>query len=569
MSSPSPSGFFSLPRELRDTIYHYYVFEPEGYHFEYESGKLRASGNRPIDLALMYTCSSIATEMHHLALGSNVLHFFTTPTTSETERKRAVRFDMFLSHLSSHRADLFSALMDPTLRQYKTLDVDAKVALRYPQLQPLLQEPYDLRFKHSRLAFKGCISSSWGVADSVFRAFQGYLLELLSADTNFPEALVNSYHTFLEPAGTDVPEDKRRELAQGRASFLRNVLFLPSPEPWMIPSEDELAQFYTSLGLNYPSPFRPLQTYLDHDDSPPPAGYGNHWKRVKWRFSAAATAIHFLKSLSQGICLGVKNVVLHEDRRSVAEPECHVLGFIPFCLQNPQLHVERRVNMWRVLLLGCWSDRRIHQHAERLVELSGFDNAERWNRYDKLLSPNFSKSCCSWITEASALFANGMPARSFSLVLDGDPAPDQSSEMFEILKEDAAWQVAQLQWYTDQSSRPGFTKPGFFSERYATFYLSDAFPQAINDIVEGNSFMSCNFPTGDLFDPKRVLDRNRHVTWDSSRPRDVACPGSKWLFEHTRYRLHKPIRLSPPLPSLVADLALEDLISEEPKDDAT
>ena len=48
-----PLPLLGLPRELRDAIYYYYVFEPDGYHFDDKSGKLRASRNRPIDLQLM------------------------------------------------------------------------------------------------------------------------------------------------------------------------------------------------------------------------------------------------------------------------------------------------------------------------------------------------------------------------------------------------------------------------------------------------------------------------------------------------------------------------------------
>ncbi len=95
--------FLQLPREVRDPIYHYYVYEPDGYHFDYQSGKLRASGNRPVDLALMYTCKAIAAEMQHLALRSNVLHFSTIG--SEAERLQAGRFDMYIREIDAFKSD--------------------------------------------------------------------------------------------------------------------------------------------------------------------------------------------------------------------------------------------------------------------------------------------------------------------------------------------------------------------------------------------------------------------------------------------------------------------------------
>ena len=388
----------------------------------------------------------------------------------------------------------------------------------------------------------------------MFRAFQGYLVELLSRDTEFPEALANLYDRY--PLGIyngdridHFPDldlldehdrasaEKSQRYARERASFLRSKLLLSIPEPWTIPSEDELAQIYTTLGPSY-----------HYHES-------NSWERVQWRFSAAAAAIHFFKSVSLSTCLGIRNVVLHEDRLSVAHPECHVLGLIPFCLQNPQLHIERRVNMWKVLLVGCFG-KNVYEHSEQLEDIQSHGEDCYFDRFS---ADYIGRICCRWITEASALSAHGMPAESFSLVLDGDPAPDQSSEVFEIVKEDAAWQVAQIQWYTDQS-----LSPGFVTTRRGGFYMSDVFPRAINDIVAGKSFIRCNFPTGNPYDPQRVLDGNRQINHDPIRDPSFTAPGAGYVRARVIQRVrHNRIRPSPPLPSRLSDLALEDLISEE------
>ena len=165
--------------------------------------------------------------------------------------------------------------------------------------------------------------------------------------------------------------------------------------------------------------------------------------------SAAAVAVRFFKSLSQSMCLEIRKFVLHEDRRSVAYPECHVLGLIPFCVQNPLLHIERRVSIWRVLLPGVDSV----SGLGRIKTLKELCNGDEYDdevtaddcreHFDKFCSARFSISCCRWITEALVLAANGMPAESFSLLLNGDDAPDQSSVLFDIVREDAARHVAQ------------------------------------------------------------------------------------------------------------------------------
>lgn len=165
------------------------------------------------------------------------------------------------------------------------------------------------------------------------------------------------------------------------------------------------------------------------------------WKRLMWRFSVAAAAIHFFKSVPQNTCLRVRNVVLHEDRTSVARPECHVLGLIPFCLKTPQLHIERRVNMWRnVLTAGSIDSEYDHYDSsdtslfERL--LAGDEDTQ--NVYGNVRAIQVGVPFGKWITETSALFTNGMPIHSFSLVFEGDPAPDQSSVLFETVKISAA-----------------------------------------------------------------------------------------------------------------------------------
>jgi hypothetical protein len=47
----------------------------------------------------------------------------------------------------------------------------------------------------------------------------------------------------------------------------------------------------------------------------------------------------------------VRRVVLDEDCDSVAFPEGHGKGLVPFCVENLRLGIECRVNLWRKLFL--------------------------------------------------------------------------------------------------------------------------------------------------------------------------------------------------------------------------
>ena len=262
----TPASFLSLPRELRNTIYHHYVFEPDGYHFDYDSGKLRASGNRLIDLALMYTCSLVATEMHHLALRSNAIHFYTL----DTEPKDAMYFDRYLDLIEHSKMVILAALRVPEFQHYRTSNVDDEVALRYPQFKSLLSLPEDeawYRWPPFAHCDQGLGGSSWGEADSVFRAFQDYMIHLVLRDTDFPEALANFFdEPHIEPPDLRAWLYRFKAVTDGRefAHFLRRVLRRRSLDPWSIPSKEEFTA-HVDTGLS------------------PPLYEDNFWERVRWR----------------------------------------------------------------------------------------------------------------------------------------------------------------------------------------------------------------------------------------------------------------------------------------------
>ena len=552
-------GFLSLPRELRDTIYYYYVFEANGYHFEYESGKLRAN-DRPIDLALMYTCTSIAAEMHYLPLNYNVIHF----STVKTEASKAAYFGMFFSHIEQCRRDILNALTRPEFRHHLTPDLVDELTLKYPQFAPLFQEQDDFgsRGGSSAVSYgRGLGGSSFGEASSAFRSFQIDMLAVLSRDTEFAEPLAKrfddppggnrfSMDLWFEDSESTEYEDAEQWLrlqtyySRGRASFLRRAHLFSGTEAWNIPSEDEVAQFVEILDAS-------IQRR-------------NIWEKVKWRFSAAAAAVHFFKSIARDTdtYLSIRRIALHEDRLSVAHPECHVLGLIPFCLQNRHLRIERHVNVWKTLSMGSMGGS-VQRHAELLQKLTARGEGPRpgsWRDCNRNLTAAFGSSLCRWITEAMALSASGMPEGVFSLVLDGEPAPDQSSKLFEQVKEDAAWQVAHVQHRIRRAGK--YT----FRERCSSIYLSNVFPQAINDIVEGKSFIRCNFPTGELHDPAVLLDADGQCTDRSIRDPRFISPVSPddWVMAYVPRcfcRTHR-MQILPPLPSNLGELALEDWIPE-------
>ena len=260
--------FLNLPREVRDAIYHHYVFEADGYHLDYASGKLRRPGDRPIDLALMYTCRAVALDIRHLALSSNVLHFSTIG--SDKERSQADRFDLYFREVNEYKSEVLRSLSEPRFHGYMTPELLAKVADSYPQFEPLLQLAHDPpRTKFDGHPLVGDLEigngSIWGEPGSTFRAFQDHLIELLSKHTDFSEAYASvcddySKHS-KQPCRLGGPynttgQNRLHVGASGinswsdRASFVRSKHLLSSLRPWSIPTEQEHTGMSTLKGLS-------------------------------------------------------------------------------------------------------------------------------------------------------------------------------------------------------------------------------------------------------------------------------------------------------------------------------
>ena len=108
--SQDKSPLFSIPRELCDEIYSYYVYQARGYRLNTNSGKLRGFDDRPIDLALMHTCRIIFKEMKGVALKTNKVTFTTIPSNASSTdgHPNALRFKLPLQTLTDDKFTILS-----------------------------------------------------------------------------------------------------------------------------------------------------------------------------------------------------------------------------------------------------------------------------------------------------------------------------------------------------------------------------------------------------------------------------------------------------------------------------
>ncbi|KAI1105308.1 hypothetical protein F4804DRAFT_304495 [Jackrogersella minutella] len=445
MTTDSP--FLNLPPELRIIIYEYYVSD-EGYIYHPRARKLRDTYGYPIDLSLMYTCRLVACEMDGIALRTNTITFSSFYLKSMAG----------IAWFQDYTLDSIHHIKQRMLRLLKpcfTEKLKSSVGQVYPQFMPILDN----------------IDSDW-VADRM-----GHAPSIIHKALDYTLNLASSHHLF--DAVALQCETEHNLIWGGPGAVVSEVtpdcdaLDSVPFEPWKIPTPADTRRSLSVCGFKVPS-------------------IGDRWMKMfygpeKYCFSAAAASIQFLGSLPASTRAHIRRIVLHENDISVAYPECHALGLIPFCQENPRLRIERRVNLWTNVFL-----RPLRQFNGNPI-LSPRYHTNR-DGVIRRISSTLTRSVALWTVEALELVPSGMPEGSFSLLLDGEPLPDECEQIFDhIIQSDVTWQAAM-----EESEARGFL-PRFdiFQEgnmhRYVLYTFKN-FPGAFNNISKKRkSIVRCNF----------------------------------------------------------------------------
>ena len=133
------ANLLSIPAEVREQILHHYFRVDGGYVYDGDSDCLKtAVGNHSIDLALLFTCRTVANEARHLPLSLNTIKF--TTLYRRDLNKLAGCFN-FVSGLYHHiQADLVVLLA-----KFLTPEMRTELALEYPGFAPPLAMAVDDR----------------------------------------------------------------------------------------------------------------------------------------------------------------------------------------------------------------------------------------------------------------------------------------------------------------------------------------------------------------------------------------------------------------------------------------
>ncbi|KAI4652689.1 uncharacterized protein J4E79_008996 [Alternaria viburni] len=471
-STQLQSRLFRLPRELRDLIYYHYLYNEAGLTYNFYTNKLH------VNLSLMYTCRAAALELRGLALRLNKVVFCTTYPNAT--RATSGIFHKAFDKLHVLKFDLLN-LQAPHLM---TEAIKKEVSLKYPQFSPVLAT-----------LGTGYCRSTLGEPASTFRDFVHFTLNLLY-DRKYNPTL-----------GGKRSERRRRSL--------RKI----NPEPWSTPNEGRLPRGQEGeFGYSTRCYRRDLAVTLDRelqqlaDVTVTP----DRVERVKYCLSAAACAIRFLRSLRAETREHVRNVELIENRESIAFPECHGRGFIPFCREQPKLRVHRRVSLWRNVF-PVTTGLSYSIGGQRLKD-------------DRLVSSYVSSAVAKWMAEASALPSLGMPEGSFKLTLECDSAPEETTEVFNVVQRDAAWQTALDLSY----ARHLLPQPDWRIRRLRSAYLYEAFPKLLEQVTNGDHpFIHCDFHPGTVCDPEDIIRERRgdssqqwHQAWFNYTPGEFQTPAN-------------------------------------------
>ncbi|KAL2672889.1 hypothetical protein Neosp_013606 [[Neocosmospora] mangrovei] len=569
-SPPPPQAcLLSLPRELRSLIYHFYFKLEGGYVFNREdpyNGKLAMADGQPIDLSLMYVCRLITAEAKDLPLQINDVSFSTA--YHQDWSPLAGRFE----YLSTLHADIEADLVEHLIR-VATPETHSEILLKFPHLsrfiKSALRRPID---ESPRVKSDVPWSAIKELTHPHGQGMLGGALYGIRRPFRAPRHNDQLHSTFqqamtcaLETLRQKDPAKFKELIGTAPGCFEPHEFDSLRLDPWAIPSSTELARIGSKLEDG--KVWEALQTWkYPRSEEAVLRVYGRrpfwfrdsesrHYQsnnvcyRQAHHFSAAAVAIRFLERLSPSQRLNLRHIVLREDHVSVGQPECHAIGLIRFCRENPWLRVERYVGLWRNILHGAQS-----LHLDEMPQV--VDNLTKGRRPCVLGHVKMSLILGSWFGEALAVMDAGMPVGSFTLILDGNPAINISSEIFQnTIQRNVATQRAHERCF---NTHVGNVIRRYEADTWASMYLL----RGMDHLNNQASVIRCNFNIGPPWDVDKIYEERRE--WPFRRWKTKGGSPSPDVYKHNGGYC----ALKPPLPtwsSLQLDI-FEQRIVPKPAD---
>ncbi|CCT69649.1 uncharacterized protein FFUJ_05551 [Fusarium fujikuroi IMI 58289] len=556
--------FLRLPPELRLHIYRDYFQLEGGYVYDAKSDKLKTSDGQPIDLALIFTCRTIANETSHLPLSLNSVTF--SMLYREDWQSLAGCFNVVATYYRHLEADLVLHLAE-----FMTPEMYGQFALKYPDFANRLEDvstnhrPHYLddnnnnlsrvmaaesasgakRARVERLKGRRCCvavhdilttvnhifkwgeheyegfskihrdpfssshpSKAWFGSDSEVQDALSYCLRLI-ADKKPVQFANHLRGVFPHWAGSDIVED-----------FL-HLRF----DNWAIPLESEVKNAIRLLDIDgiwecpdrwhYADPrqdsdhefdnsedgqYDDQDYYEEYDDYDQSDGQDDEDTAI---MDGPDTNVH----VRSGVYWREKirfsaaaNAIRFLKRIPLSDPHTHARGLAPFVNENPSLQITRRVSLLDCII-GVWDP-----PYSLVMDLQ---RGERIQMEPMWIRPHLSRNIGYWIRDALAAKDVGIPAESFTFRLEAGSHQDFCTDLLQrIVHRDIAWHRA----YKLLDANSTFPHDALSAQETRRWMMRDADVKAIDELVNRTSgVLSADFNTGVALDGRALAKETEHL----------------------------------------------------------
>ncbi|KAF4441803.1 hypothetical protein F53441_11930 [Fusarium austroafricanum] len=570
----------TLPSEIRQQIFTEYFRADKGYVYDAQSDKLKIAdeARTPIDLSLRYTCRSIADDTRKIPLSINPIRFLTA--FREEWRSLAGCFNVAATVYYWFEQDFVLHLA-----KFITPEMYSQLDSKFPTFRPKLASQLALhRAKvESVLAARRAGSSEEevqaqdsqfdsdplgpGLCLSLKRCLRRYI-DLPSESLPFSYRSFGSIHEtradFLP--GREQAWDEKSEDVRAAVSYCLRLIAQQKPDEfskyvygafphwagkystqdflnprlnyWEIPAREDVARMLEMLNIGdhvwqFPDMwfYHPNSFYERDEDEYParhlfPDAYLDPLKlgkrfdvrgREKIAFSATAAAIRFLGRLPLEQRTQIRRLTLQENSKSVNVPSLHAQGLVPFFKENPMLRVERRVSVF-----GCIYDKNPSLRY----------TMREWSTTDHIpypISPGrFNSSVSCWLLDALAVLVSGIPAESFTFVLDGGSHGDFCTELFQTYIHKA---IAESKAYficLESGIFESF-RPEAFHEKEFHYTMDARFDGAVQHLVNQTSILRSDFNPGVPEDFELFVEESKALRGGDNYDRWIIRARDPWI----------------------------------------
>ncbi|KAF5237700.1 hypothetical protein FANTH_10727 [Fusarium anthophilum] len=489
------ASLLGLPLELRDQIYDYY-FKADGGYISDGDKLLQASG-QAVQISLMLTCRSIASETQHLPFTLNTITFSTIYRPDCRIQAGA------LNQIAHYHLFLLQGMV-LRLGRLLTPDIYEEPSPEYSQYMPIVMEEvrefiriYD-RHTHLPLEVRNMLAF-YGAQE--FRDDARTRVGVASARYQKDDSTVSLKRTRIYLL-RQLADKHSAEFSQAIEDILPgwndshsiDEFFDLGFDSWAMPTRSEVRRMVDLMQMTRYW-HRADAWYQLGFDLPGYNGPKYRYKRKYW-FSAAAQAIRFLKQLSQQQRLLISKLIVKEDRYAAAFPESHMIGMIPFCQENPKLHVEHYINLWRNMLVKG-DGIRIQGLMLRVESLPGYLGSPILLHQIEAIS--IGETFTGFIMHLLEASREGLPPDSYSLIVSGCPDLNFAAEAFSIsMKPYISWLTA----HTDCIAR-GLIAP---TNHHNYPFPTRTSAQGIAPVSERSAIIQCDFTLDQPWDWERIYN---------------------------------------------------------------